>query len=318
MSTARADRMLRIQLLAPDAVCARFAEPLRSALAGAGLAADLARDHAPGRVDYIIYGPGGAPVDFGVYPRARTVLSLWAGVETIVTNPTLTQPLTRLVDPGLAQGMVEWVCAHVLRHHLGTDADVLGQNGRWTPRHCPLATDRPVTVLGLGELGQVVARALMALGFPVTGYSRTPRDVPGLERCLSGADGLAQALAAAQIVVLLLPDTARTASILNARTLALLPQGAVILNPGRGALIDDAALLSALDRGHIGWATLDVFRTEPLPADHPFWAHPRVTVTPHIAATTRPASAARTIAANIARAEAGQPLLHLVDRTLGY
>jgi glyoxylate/hydroxypyruvate reductase len=155
--------------------------------------------------------------------------------------------------------------------------------------------------------------ALRGLGFPVVLWGRTAK--PG---CQHGEDGLASALATAQIVVTLLPKTPETENLLDARRLAMLPRGAVILNPGRGALIDDAALLAALDAGHIGHATLDVFRVEPLPADHPFWAHPKVTVTPHIAADTRADSASRVIAENVRRGEAEEPLLHLVDRTRGY
>jgi glyoxylate/hydroxypyruvate reductase A len=133
-----------------------------------------------------------------------------------------------------------------------------------------------------------------------------------------GDDGLDAVLTRAEIVVLLLPDTPATENVLNDRTLALLPEGAAVVNPGRGPLIDDDALLAALDAGQIGHATLDVFRTEPLPPDHPYWAHPKVTVTPHIASETRPASAARVIAENIRRGEAGEPFLHLVDRKAGY
>jgi len=136
--------------------------------------------------------------------------------------------------------------------------------------------------------------------------------------CLSGPEGLDRALSTAAILVTLLPRTPGTENILDARTLALLPEGAVILNPGRGALIDDEALLAALDAGRVGHATLDVFRVEPLPGDHPYWTHPRVTVTPHIAADTRTASAARVVAENIRRGEAGEPFLHRVDRVRGY
>mgnify|MGYP001801557384 FL=1 len=133
-----------------------------------------------------------------------------------------------------------------------------------------------------------------------------------------GEDGLAAALSKAEILILLLPDTKATENILDAPALALLPRGAFVINPGRGPLIDDDALLKAVDQGQVAGATLDVFRTEPLPADHPFWAHPRITVTPHIAAETRPATAARVIAENIRRGEAGLPFLHLVDRGSGY
>jgi glyoxylate/hydroxypyruvate reductase A len=245
------------------------------------------------------------------------VLNLWAGVENVVGNTTLTQPLARMVDHGLTQGMMEWVTGHTLRHHLGMDRHIHGLNGAWDKHVPPLAEDRRITVLGLGALGSACALALAGLGFSVTGWSRSPRAVNGV-RCLNGEDGLAQALSTAEIVVLLLPLTAATENLLNADRLAMMPRGAVILNPGRGALIDDAALLAALDRGQIGHATLDVFRVEPLPADHPFWAHPSVTVTPHIASETRPASASRVIAENVRRGEAGEPFLHLVDRTLGY
>ena len=132
----------------------------------------------------------------------------------------------------------------------------------------------------------------------------------------AGVDGAV--LARAEIVVLLMPLTAETRDLLNAERLALLPKGAVIINPGRGPLVDDEALLAALEAGRIGHATLDVFRTEPLPPEHPFWAHPRVTVTPHIAADTRAVTATRVIAENIRRAEAGEPMANLVDRGRGY
>jgi glyoxylate/hydroxypyruvate reductase A len=307
---------LTVLFAAPDLWTA-YAAPLRAALAEAGVDATLTQTADPATVDYIVYAPSAPLQDFTPYGRARAVLSLWAGVERIVANPTLTQPLCRMVDPTLTAGMVEWVTGHALRHHLGMDAHIVNPARLWLDTAPPVAAERPVTILGLGELGQACARALAALGFPVTGWSRTPKAIPGLA-CLSGADGLPQALATAAILVLLLPRTAGTENLLDAPRLAMLPPGAVILNPGRGALIDDAALLAALDAGRIAHATLDVFRTEPLPQDHPFWAHPRVTVTPHIAAATRPATASRVIAENIRRGAAGLPFLHLVDRSRGY
>ncbi|WP_019954863.1 2-hydroxyacid dehydrogenase [Yoonia vestfoldensis] len=295
-----------------------YEHPLSDAFAKAGLSVDLSRSHAAAETDYIVFAPNGPLRDFAPYVKAKAVLSLWAGVETIVGNPTLTQPLCRLVDPGLTRGMVEWVTGHVLRHHLGMDAHILGQDGIWRDGISPpLAAERPVTLLGIGALGAACGQALAALGFAVTGWSRQPKDVANL-RCLHGADGLQEALRDAQVVVTLLPQTADTQNILNARTLALLAKGAFVINPGRGPLIDDEALLAALDSGQIAHATLDVFRREPLPVDHPFWAHPRVTVTPHIAATTRPATAARIIAENVRRGEAGLPFLNVVDRQLGY
>lgn len=297
----------------------QYEPPLRAALADAGLGhATLTREADPAEVDYIVYAPNSGLTDFAPYTRLKAVLNLWAGVEDAIGNPTLTVPFARMVDDGLKDGMVEWVTGHVLRHHLGMDAHIHGQDGIWRAGSAPpLARDRPVTILGLGELGTACAVALAALNFPVTGWSRRPRSLPGV-RTTYGERGLADALGGAGIVVLLLPDTPATENTLNAEALALLAPGAVILNPGRGPLIDDDALLAALDTGQVAHATLDTFRTEPLPPEHPFWSHPKITVTPHIASETRADSAARVIVENIVRAEAGEPLLHLVDRAAGY
>ena len=290
---------------------------MNSALYARGIKARLSPDMPADEVDYIVYAPNSAVQDFTPFTRAKAVLNLWAGVEDVVGNTTLRIPLARMVDEGLTQGMVEWVTGHVLRHHLNTDLHVLNQDGVWRRDFPPLASDRPVTILGLGALGQACAKALAGLGFRVSGWSRSAKDVPGIT-CLHGDNGLHQALETAEIVVLLLPFTPQTENIINARTLALMPKGAVIINPGRGPLIDDAALLKALDKGQIGHATLDVFREEPLPPEHPFWAHEKVTVTPHIASETRAKTAAEVIAENVRRGEAGEPFLHLVDRDLGY
>ncbi|MCB4456062.1 2-hydroxyacid dehydrogenase [Leisingera sp. McT4-56] len=290
---------------------------LKAELARLGVDADLRNEFAPEEVDYIVYAPSGPVSDFTPFTRLKAVLSLWAGVEKIVPVVPAELPLTRMVDSGLERGMTEWVVGHSLRYHLGMDAHILGQNGHWEPKAPPLAKDRRVTVLGLGALGTASAQALAALGFQVSGWSRTQKEIAGVI-CHSGADGLKAALAQAEIVILLLPDTPATENTLDADTLALLPKGARIINPGRGPLIDDAALLAALDSGRVGHATLDVFRIEPLPPEHPYWAHPNVTVTPHIASETRESTAAEVIAENIRRAEAGEPLLHLVDRSLGY
>lgn len=306
-----------------------YEAPLRAAFAEAGLdvdlrpaagttrVADAPSPHPAEAVDYIVCAPNGAVTDFRPFTRAKAVLNLWAGVEEIAPNPTLTQPLARMVDPGLTEGMVEWVTGHVLRHHLGLDAQITGQTGAWEPVIPPLARDRPVTILGLGALGRACAAALAGLRFPVAGWSRRPKSLEGVQ-CLSGEDGLRTALERAQILVLLLPLTAATENRIGTAELAQLPRGAVVLNPGRGGLIDDDALLAALDSAQVSHATLDVFRTEPLPPDHPYWAHPRATVTPHVASATRAGSASRVIAENIRRGEDGAPFLHLVDRAAGY
>ncbi len=292
--------------------------PLRDAFAESGLSdVDLSMEAEPESVDYIIYAPNGPVTDFAPYTRLKAVLNLWAGVEDVVGNPSLSAPLARMVDDGLTEGMVEWCVGHVLRHHLGMDQHILGQDGVWRSGLIPpLARDRKVTVLGLGELGSALCQALVKLNFDVRGWSRRPKTLDGIT-CYSG-EQLENALEAAEIVVLLLPDTPATENVMNAGRMARLAPGAVIVNPGRGSLIDDGDLIRALDNGQLAHATLDVFRVEPLPGNHPFWSHPKVTVTPHIASETRPATASRIIAENIRRGEAGEPLLHLVDRTAGY
>jgi len=290
---------------------------LKSAFQNAGLTVNLQPDMDPELVEYVVFAPNGPVTDFSQFPRLKATLSLWAGVESIVTNPTLKVPLTRMVDSGLSEGMVEWVTGHVLRDHLGMDAQLCGQNGTWQPVIPPLARNRTIGMLGLGQLGTACAYALAALNFRVMAWSRRAQTLDGIDT-FHGSTGLAEVLKQSEILVLLLPSTSATDNILNADNLRLMPKGAFIINPGRGQLIDDDALLAALDCGQIAHATLDVFRQEPLPADHPFWANRRVTVTPHIASETRPETASQVIAENIRRCEAGEEMQFLVDRAAGY
>lgn len=309
--------MVKILMAAGPGNWERYRAPLETALTKARITGDLVQDAAPDTVDYIVYAPSADLQDFAPFTRAKAVLSLWAGVERIVGNKSLTQPLCRMVDPALTEGMTEWVVGHTLRHHLGLDRYTQNPDRVWDPTCPPLARDRRVAMLGIGALGEACARALMALNFHVEGWSRSAKTLSGITTH-NGRAGLKTVLAGADFVVTLLPRTPETENTLNSETLAWTKPGAVILNPGRGALIDDTALLAALKTGQIGHATLDVFRIEPLPADHPFWGHARVTVTPHIAADTRPDTSAEVIAENIRRGEAGQPFLHLVDRSRGY
>ena len=169
----------------------------------------------------------------------------------------------------------------------------------------------------MGALGSATAETLAHIGFRVKGWARTERPVPGVDMHF-GRDGLDRVLELSDFLVLLLPLTTQTENLLGHDTLAKVRRGVFILNPGRGPLIDDDALLQALDDGRVAAATLDVFRQEPLPLDHPYWAHPRVTVTPHIASATRVETAVDVIAENIRRGEMGEPYLHLVDRAAGY
>lgn len=314
MSTAPADAPLTVLWAGTDAAWTAWKAPLKSATCGLARVVREAPD--PAAVDVILYAPTGPLKDFSPFVNARLVQSLWAGVERIVTNPTLTQPLARMVDPGLTRGMVEWCVGWTMRMHLGMDR--YAQDGVWRNHVLPpLAPERNVTVLGAGELGGAVARAMVQVGFQTAVWSASGREVEGA-RTFGGDDTLGEALRRAEILIALLPDTPATRGLLDARRLALLPKGAHILNPGRGTLIDETALLGLLDRGVLGHAVLDVFAVEPLPATHPFWRHPRVTVTPHIAAETRAATAVMAVAENLRRLRDGRPLLHLVDRVRGY
>jgi len=309
--------MINVLFAAKPERWAEYEAPLKNAFKAADLDTNVQTQFAPEDVDYIVYAPNSEVQDFTPYTRCKAVLNLWAGVENIVNNKTLTMPLCRMVDPGMTQGMKEWVVGHVMRHHLGMDRNILGQNGDWTPHIPPLAQDRRVTIMGLGELGSACAEALRDLGFDVAGWSRRAKDISGVA-CLHGDEGLKTALARADILVLLLPKTAATENLLNAERLSWMPKGAMIVNPGRGPLIDDDALLAALNTGHIAHATLDVFRVEPLPKEHPYWAHPNVTVTPHIASETRVKTSSKVVVENVRRGEAGEPFVHVVDRSAGY
>ena len=295
----------------------RYKAPLQDALDDKSLDYELGTTITPSEVDYIVYAPSSSLQDFSPYAKLKAVLNLWAGVEGVTNNKTLKVPLARMVDSGLTDGMVEWVTGHTLRHHLGIDKHIHGQDGIWRSYVPPLAKDRVITILGLGTLGTACGIALKRLGFNVRGWSRREKRVDGII-CFYGDDQVDSSLMDADIVVLLLPDTPLTQNILNQHTLNLLKRGAFVLNPGRGPLIDDDALLAALDSGQIEHATLDVFRIEPLPQNHQYWSNNKVTVIPHKASETRPKTASQVIAMNIGRAENGQELLYLVDRENGY
>ena len=280
----------------------------------------LADGRAPEEADVLIVSPKGPIEDYRAYRGSKLIQSVWAGVEAYIARPDFPHEPTfcRMVDNGLTIGMTDYICGHVLRYHLGLDRHIRDSaTGVWAPATPPLSTDRKVGVLGLGALGRDAAEMLVRLRFDVAGWSRTPKDIPGVA-CHHGADGLHEVLSRSEIIVTILPSTSDTRHILNADTLALAPRGACIINSGRGPLIDDEALLAALGAGQIGHATLDVFDEEPLPKGHPFWNHPQVTVTPHVAAETRTDSAARVAVEQIGRLVSGAPLLHVVDTKAGY
>ena len=253
-------------------------------------------------------------------PNLRLIHGKGAGVDHILADPTLPRgiPIVRLVAPSARLLMTQFVIYEILRHHRRMDHYARAQAaGRWSPLSPPDSELTTIGVLGLGVMGMDVAAKLAGLGFRVLGWSASPKKIEGV-RCLSGDAALPEVLAASEFLVCLLALTPATEGILSARTLAQLPKGAYVINLARGPHVVDQDLIQALDSGHIAGATLDVFRAEPLPAGHPFWTHPKVTVTPHIAADQVPRTAARRVAENIRRLLAGEPLLDPVDRDRGY
>lgn len=311
-------RIIGIALDADEA--AVFPQALEAAVARSGRALRVVPDAEPAEVDYLVYNVDSGIRDFAHYSRLRAILNTWAGVEKVVGRITWPEgvPFVRMVEPGMNEGMAEYFTAHALRYHLDIDrAQRQSTAGLWEKWEPPLARERTVGILGLGALGTAIAGMLRGVGFRVMGWSRSARDVPGVD-CRHGPEGLREVLSRAEILGLILPLTAETENILDAERLDWLPRGACIINAGRGPLIDDQALLAALASGQVRHATLDVFRTEPLPAGHPFWRHPGVTVTPHIAAITRTASASEAIVEQIGRDMDGLALQHVVDPARGY
>ena len=254
------------------------------------------------------------------YPNLGLLVSMGAGVDHLMRppGPPPGVPVARLKDARLTTAMGEWVLLNVLRFHRQDREYRAQQEARvWNELPAPDTARRRVGFLGLGQLGAHAAGLVAALGFPVLGWTRTPRDLPGV-RCFAGADGLREMLPQTDILVCLLPLTPDTRAIIRAETMALLPRGAFIINSGRGGHLVAPDLLAALDRGHLAGAALDVFEPEPLPADHPLWAHPAVLVWPHASSITIPRSAAPQVVENIRRLREKRPLINLVDVSTGY
>ena len=260
-----------------------------------------------------------APGALAGLPALAWVHSLWAGVERLLQDETLPPvPVVRLVDPTLAQAMAESVAAAVLALHRDLPLYAAQQRRReWRQHPARVAARHPVAILGLGEMGRAAARLLIGLGFPVRGWSRSGAAMPGVD-VRSGRDGFAAALDGAAFVVNLLPLTAQTRGILDRDAFARLAPGAGVINFGRGAHLVEADLWHALDTGQVGHAVLDVFTAEPLPADHPAWTRPDVTVLPHVAAPTDEASAAALVASAVAAFRSTGRVPSGVDRTRGY
>lgn len=308
---------MKTLLVVAQAETKAWAEVLRAALPGRDVLAQAPSDDTP-----VAYAVVDRP-ETGLLrslPGLEVVLSLNAGVEHLLASGEVPEatPIVRMADDGMREGMTEWVTGHVLAWHRNLFAYRAAQTGgRWAPAQEKLARERTVTVLGAGALGAPVAATLAAFGFAVRAWSRSRRDIPGVT-AFAGASELGPALQGADILVNLLPLTADTENLLGRAAFGLLARGAFVVNAGRGRHVVDGDLLDALEAGVLGGAALDVFREEPLPAGHPFWSHPAILVSPHVAAPTQPRTAVAAMVETIRRHEQGEPLLHVVDRRRGY
>lgn len=258
--------------------------------------------------------PGG----LGAFTNLKGIQTLGAGINQLDLSALPPVPLARMIDPSLTESMVDYAVAAVYRHFRGLDRFERNTRARhWQHEEPPHKADFPVGVLGLGVLGGAVAARLRAVGFPVTGWSRTARAVEGVE-VYAGDDGLPAFLGSARAFVCVLALTPQTAGILNKETLGAMPAGSYVVNIGRGGHVVEPDLAALVRSGHIAGATLDVFAQEPLPADHPFYELPQILVTPHVAGGISPRTAAPTLIENYERALAGKPLLNMVDPARGY
>ncbi len=277
-----------------------------------------------------VWAPGAPPGDYAVVwappqelldeqPQLKAVFNLGAGVDALTQLQLPPDArLVRLDDAGMSVQMAEYVVHALIRHFRefdGYEADVA--EGRWSFRKPRRREDFPVGIMGLGVLGQRVARAVQAFEFPVVGWSRGPKQLSGV-RCFAGTGQLSEFLAETRVLVCLLPLTPETQGILNRQSLAQLQPGGYLINVARGAHLVEEDLIPLLDAGQLAGATLDVFRQEPLPAGHPFWRHPKITITPHTAARTLRDESVAQIAAKIARLERGESIAGIVDPSKGY
>ena len=260
-------------------------------------------------------------IDWSSFRRIKGLSSLGAGIDHLTRDDGLPPgiPVARIVDPDLVQSMSEYVVTTALYHFRQFDLYRAAQRKfEWRPAPPRRIRDYRAGIMGIGELGRDAATKLRSVGFSVIGWSRSLSDCEALDEAYAGPDELDAFLARSHILICLLPLTQATRSILNLDNLMKLPQDAFLINAARGGHLVERDLLTVLDKGHMAGACLDVFEEEPLPASHPFWTHPRVLVTPHIASLTNPVTAAPQVLENYRRAIDGRPLLHEVDLERGY
>jgi glyoxylate/hydroxypyruvate reductase A len=283
-----------------------------------------------------LWAAGDEPADYAVVwsppqqffdeqTQVKGIFNIGAGVDALMKlRLPAGVPVVRLDDAGMSAQMAEYVCHAVIRHFRELDAyeaDIA--SGKWSYRKPRLRTDFPIGVMGLGVLGERVSRALAQFDFPVNGWSRSPKTIDGVKGFSgeAGGQGFQDFLAASRILVCLLPLTPDTQGIMNLDTLSRLRPGGYVINVARGSHLVDGDLITLIDNGHLAGATLDVFRTEPLPAEHPFWKHPKITITPHTSARTLREESIAQIAKKIRSLAGGAPidsLAGVVDPKKGY
>ena len=306
---------MRVTFYEPGTPAEPWLKALRALLPGA--AVEPWADGAA-MADYaVVWAPPQQLID--QQTRLKAIFNIGAGVDRLLRlRLPRNLPVVRLDDAGMAVQMAEYVCHALIRHFREFEAyELQASQQRWVQRVARARADFAVGIMGLGVLGERVARAVRQFEFPVNGWSRSPRRLDGVA-CFAGQSGLAGFLAASRVLVSLLPLTPDTQGILCRDTLSLLPAGAYVINVARGGLVVEDDLLALVDSGHLAGATLDVFRSEPLPSEHPFWRHPKVRVTPHISAQTLRDQSIAQIAGKILALERGDPVTGIVDLERGY
>jgi len=261
-----------------------------------------------------------APPEFlAALPRLKVLFSSGAGIDHIDFSAVPAHvAVVRMVEPGIINGMVEYVSLAVLALHRDFFDYAEAKAARiWSAIEVPPASARSIGVMGMGVLGRAVLERLATYGFRLRGWNRSLREMEGVE-CFAGRDQLQGFLEGCDVLVCLLPLTEATKGILNRAVFSALPVGAALINAGRGPHLVDGDLLEALDSARLSRAILDVTDPEPLPSEHPFWSHPRVFLTPHVASMTQPETAAPILLENLRRYQRGEPLVDVVDRSRGY
>jgi glyoxylate/hydroxypyruvate reductase A len=305
----------RIALYCAQAQASAWADGLRAALPGTQI--DLWPQASPEARHAIVWTPTQAFMD--AHPALELIFNMGAGVDALLKLRLPPKArIVRIEDGGMAVQMADYVCHAVLRHFREFDVyDRTAAAGQWVPRPDRSRSDFPVGVMGLGVLGQRVVSALQQFDFPVRGWSRSLKTIDGV-RCFSGAEQFDDFLAASRFLVCMVPLTPDTRDILCRASLSRLQPGGYLINVARGAHLVEDDLIALLDSGHLSGAMLDVTRTEPLPPGHPFWSHPKVTITPHISAQTVVSESIAQMVSKIQAVQRGEVPAGLVDPARGY